>query len=170
MAPNRPKRQLPKIKLQEKTTTGSKATRWRFAIMENDPTKYEEMKRKDAARKKKEYQMLKQRREKGDREARTTLKKKKEKQRETQRRYRERKKLKNTENEIASQAVANEFEAGSFSQDSSSSKNRKASKDTSSSKNQKASRAEYMMKYRTKHSRQMKQYIKEVDRKRNKVV
>ena len=67
---------------------------WRSEVKEEDPDKWNQIKAKNAERKKAEYAMLKEKRSTGDREARSKLKEKRERQKETQKMYRMRKREK----------------------------------------------------------------------------
>ena len=78
-----------RVKLTEKKVC--RTAKWHFQVKEEDPDKWNQIKARDAERKRAEYAMLKEKRSKGDREARSKLKEKREKQKETQRRYRMRK-------------------------------------------------------------------------------
>ena len=78
-----------RVKLTEKRVC--RTAKWRSQVKEEDPDKWYQIKAKDAERKKAEYAMLKEKRSKGNREARSKLMEKRERQKETQKMYRMRK-------------------------------------------------------------------------------
>ena len=80
------------MKLTEKKLW--RTAKWRSGVKEEDPDKWNQIKAKNAERKKAEYAMLKEKRSTGDREARSKLKEKRERQKETQKMYRMRKREK----------------------------------------------------------------------------
>ena len=71
-----------RVKLTEKKVW--RTAKWRSEVKEEDPDKWNQIKAKNAERKKAEYAMLKEKRSTGEREARSKLKEKRERQKETQ--------------------------------------------------------------------------------------
>lgn len=157
-----------KLKVIE-TPKLSRSTKWRQTVRENNPEKYEELKKKDAKRKKDEYiSLVTSSKINGgtqSRKAKLKIKEKKQRQALTQQRYRERIKAKreaekNSEQDFTIIAAPNNI--NSQLPNSTSSPLLEIT-NTSVTKSQDSN---YYKKYRNSKSRQKIQALQEKDRKR----